>query len=88
MKQNERNPRKTRTAEVARRTHQSAADSEPMAYRRKRAAAILGVSGALLRNWELEGRGPKFVRCGRAVLYPAKSLAEWLESHATDPEAA
>jgi predicted DNA-binding transcriptional regulator AlpA len=59
-----------------------------LAHRRKKAAAILGVSESLLRKWEHTGRGPKFVRVGRAVLYPSRSLAEWLDSHSTDPEAA
>jgi predicted DNA-binding transcriptional regulator AlpA len=65
---------------------QNVADTERLAYRRKRAASILGISDSLMRKWEHEGRGPKFVRCGWAVLYPSRSLREWLESHCTDPE--
>lgn len=73
--------------EAAPRERQGVADIERLAYRRKRAAAILGISESLMRRWEHVGRGPKFVRCGRAVLYPSRSLSEWLESHSTDPEA-
>lgn len=76
------------TGEAERRTCQSPAEGERLAHRRKRAAALLGVSESLLRKWEHEGKGPKFTRVGRAVLYPARALSEWLESHATDPEAA
>jgi predicted DNA-binding transcriptional regulator AlpA len=76
------------TGDTERSTRQSAVEGERLAHRRKRAAALLGVSESLLRKWEHEGKGPKFTRVGRAVLYPARSLAEWLESHATDPEAA
>lgn len=76
------------TGEAERRPHQGAAEGERLAHRRKRAAALLGVSESLLRKWEHEGKGPRFTRVGRAVLYPARALTEWLESHATDPEAA
>jgi len=43
-------------------------------------ATRLDISKALLRKWRRCGEGPHFVRLGRAVRYPVKSLEEWLNS--------
>jgi len=35
------------------------------------------VSPGTLRNWRSQGRGPLFVKIGRAVLYPVSGLEAW-----------
>jgi predicted site-specific integrase-resolvase len=35
------------------------------------------VSEATLKEWRYRGRGPDFVRLGKHVRYPAKSLEQW-----------
>jgi excisionase family DNA binding protein len=40
----------------------------------------LRVSLACLRRWRLERRGPRFVKVGSLVRYPAEELNHWIES--------
>jgi excisionase family DNA binding protein len=40
----------------------------------------LRVSLACLRRWRLEQRGPRFVKVGSLVRYPAEELDHWIES--------
>jgi excisionase family DNA binding protein len=40
----------------------------------------LRVSLACLRRWRVERRGPRFVKVGSLVRYPADRLDEWIES--------
>jgi excisionase family DNA binding protein len=40
----------------------------------------LRVSLACLRRWRLERRGPRFVKVGSLVRYPAEELDSWIES--------
>lgn len=35
------------------------------------------VSEATLKEWRYKGTGPKYVRLGRHVRYPAKALEQW-----------
>lgn len=51
------------------------------------AAAILGVSEATLAPWRSRGRGPKYHKLGRRVVYFESDLAEYLDARAVDPEA-
>jgi len=30
-----------------------------------------------LANWRLQGRGPKFIKCGKKVLYPLVEVEAW-----------
>lgn len=43
-------------------------------------AERLRVSLACLRRWRLERRGPRFLKLGSRVRYPAEELAKWLET--------
>lgn len=43
-------------------------------------AERLRVSLACLRRWRLERRGPRFLKVGSRVRYPAEELDRWLES--------
>ncbi len=40
----------------------------------------LRVTLACLRRWRLERRGPRFVKVGSLVRYPAEELDHWIES--------
>ena len=40
----------------------------------------LRVSLACLRRWRLERRGPRFLKVGSLVRYPAEELNRWIES--------
>ena len=43
------------------------------------AAQHLRVSRQTLAKWRLQGFGPKFIRCGRKILYRAEDIALWLD---------
>jgi len=43
-------------------------------------AERLRVSFACLRRWRLERRGPRFLKVGSLVRYPADELNHWIES--------
>ena len=51
------------------------------------AAERLGVSPETLPAWRSRGRGPRFVRAGRAVRYLEADLEAYLDKRAVDPEA-
>jgi DNA-binding transcriptional MerR regulator len=40
-----------------------------------------GVSRAALRSWRSQGRGPKFVKAGRRVLYRLADLEAYLDAN-------
>jgi excisionase family DNA binding protein len=43
-------------------------------------AERLRVSLACLRRWRLERRGPRFLKVGSLVRYPAEELDHWIDS--------
>jgi hypothetical protein len=45
-----------------------------------KAAEIADLSPQTLRNWRLQGRGPAYVKLGRAVRYSLNDLIAWLEA--------
>ena len=45
------------------------------------AAARLGLKVATLRAWRHQGRGPAFVRLGRAIRYLANDLDDFLHAN-------
>jgi predicted DNA-binding transcriptional regulator AlpA len=47
-------------------------------------ATQLGLSVATLRAWRLKGRGPRFVRFGRAVRYLAADVERFVEASIVD----
>ncbi len=51
------------------------------------AAALLGIAPATLRNLRSQGRGPKYCRVGRRVVYRVRDVDAYLENNAVDPEA-
>lgn len=44
------------------------------------AAERLGLAVKTLRNWRVSGRGPRFIRLGRAVRYAVADLDAFIES--------
>ncbi len=51
-------------------------------------AAQLSVTPATLRKWRLQGRGPEFIRYGRAIRYLAASVESWIASRPKGGEVA
>jgi predicted DNA-binding transcriptional regulator AlpA len=49
------------------------------------AATRLGLKVATLRAWRHQGRGPAFVRLGRAIRYLASDLDEFLDANRQSP---
>ncbi|HEY0113057.1 MAG TPA: helix-turn-helix domain-containing protein [Allosphingosinicella sp.] len=47
----------------------------------REAASRLGLSASTLNKWRTQGRGPKFVKLGRAVCYRPADLDAWLLDH-------
>lgn len=52
------------------------------------AAAVLGLKVATLRAWRHQGRGPAYVRLGRAIRYLPADLDEFLRANRHGPSAA
>lgn len=40
--------------------------------------ALLRVSSSLLAKWRMRGRGPRFIKVGRRILYERSELSRWL----------
>jgi predicted DNA-binding transcriptional regulator AlpA len=66
-------------------TETSTARNEPLAE--SDAAARLGLKVATLRAWRHQGRGPAFVRLGRAIRYLASDIDEFLTANRHSPTA-
>ncbi|MBJ6725408.1 helix-turn-helix transcriptional regulator [Geomesophilobacter sediminis] len=46
--------------------------------KQKAVEEITGLSASTLEQWRLQGKGPKFVKLGRSVRYPAADLNEFI----------
>lgn len=55
-------------------------DDRPLAMTEREVAARLGLSVATLRAWRLKGKGPPFVRFGRAVRYIEQDVDRFVEA--------
>ncbi len=42
-------------------------------------ASLLRVSRSLLAKWRMVGRGPRFTKVGRRILYEGAEVSRWLE---------
>lgn len=47
------------------------------------AAEMLGLSRGTLANWRAEGRGPRYIKSGRQILYRVKDPDAWLNAQPT-----
>lgn len=43
-------------------------------------ADLLHVSRSLLAKWRMKGRGPRFMKAGRRILYECGEVRRWLEA--------
>jgi hypothetical protein len=53
------------------------------------AAPLVGVAPKTLENWRIAGRGPRFIKAGRKVVYDPRDIASWksANSHNSTSEA-
>jgi excisionase family DNA binding protein len=49
------------------------------------AAELLNLSVRTLQAWRSQGRGPRFVRAGRAVRYRLADLIKWINEQTVSP---
>jgi hypothetical protein len=49
------------------------------------AGLYLNMSPRTLRSYRQQGRGPRFARIGRRLVYPVKELDLWVESMTVEP---
>lgn len=47
----------------------------------KEAAYRLRVAIQTLANWRVKGNGPRYIKCGRKVLYPVAEIAAFEQAH-------
>jgi Helix-turn-helix domain len=45
------------------------------------AAPLMGLAVGTLENWRCLGIGPKFIKCGRRVMYDPDDIAAWREKN-------
>ena len=43
-------------------------------------AAIFGITRGRLEAWQIAGRGPRFVKWGKAIRYDRKDVNDWIEA--------
>jgi len=60
-------------------------DPKTLVVTPEQAALYLKMSPWTLRHYRREGRGPRFARIGRYVMYPMKELERWVESMTVEP---
>ena len=51
----------------------------------REAAKELGLKVPTLRFWRMCGRGPKFIRMGRAVRYSPTDLMDYIKAQTVEP---
>jgi predicted DNA-binding transcriptional regulator AlpA len=51
-------------------------------------AAELHLAPSSLATWRCKGRGPRFVKVGRAVFYRQSAIKAWLRNQEREPQAA
>ncbi len=43
-------------------------------------AAIFGITRGRLEAWRVAGKGPRFLKWGRAIRYDRKDVTDWIEA--------
>jgi excisionase family DNA binding protein len=69
-------------------TTDTAATAAPQPMPESEAASRLGLKVATLRAWRHQGKGPAYVRLGRAVRYLASDIDDFLNSNRHSPRTA
>jgi predicted DNA-binding transcriptional regulator AlpA len=54
--------------------------SEKISFTESEVAELTGLKVKTLQRWRFLNQGPRFVRLGRCVRYPAESLLHWINS--------
>lgn len=54
-------------------------DQEPLVRAEKVSEFLGGLPGQTLANWRSAGKGPKFYRVGKHVMYRLSDVTAWLE---------
>lgn len=52
-----------------------------IALRESQLARRINLAKVTLRGWRREGKGPRYVRVGRTILYPLEAVQSWLEAN-------
>ena len=55
-------------------------NTEKISYTETEVEVLTGLRVKTLQRWRLTNRGPRFVRLGRCVRYPAKDLFTWINN--------
>lgn len=58
-------------------------DSPRLSVKPTTAAEMLGLSRGTLANWRTEGRGPRYIKSGKHILYRVSNLEAWLDAQPT-----
>lgn len=58
---------------------------EDTLYTNSEAAKICRVSESTLVCWRCAGKGPRFLKMGRAVYYRESAIREWMKAQEIDP---
>jgi predicted DNA-binding transcriptional regulator AlpA len=59
-------------------------DDDPL-HDGKTVAARFNITLGVLYNWRWQGRGPKYVKIGRACYYRESAIREWLKAQEKIP---
>ena len=54
---------------------------DKLSFTTEEVAELTGLKIKTLENWRFENRGPRFVKLGRCVRYPAQALRRWLDNN-------
>lgn len=54
--------------------------NDRISYTEAEVEALTGLRVKTLQRWRLTMQGPRFVRLGRCVRYPAQELQDWVNS--------
>lgn len=69
-------------------SHDGIFDPDEIGIPDTEAAKVLNVKVATLASWRAQGKGPRFFKVGRSILYTPKTIREFRESCARVPETA
>jgi hypothetical protein len=53
---------------------------EKLTYTETKVEEITGLRVGTLQAWRYTNRGPRFVKLGRCVRYPAEALRRWIDN--------
>lgn len=57
----------------------------PPYLKEREVSEITGLALSTLRNWRHQGRGPAYVKAGRAIRYPRETVLTYMENRMVVP---